>query len=176
MRRPKDQTRSSRSLKSLANLGDAMATAVETAKDIAEMDDSFDPTAPTKASNVLLPSERKPVVVVKKSRKEPGQKASEKPTEAPTAEEAKPATPVAKKAKKAPAPKPEEPKKPLIPEGTDAILKDGEIVGYLAADGAGFYDAYTLEDKRLTFGGDPAKTKANFLTKLRSYRPGQQLS
>jgi hypothetical protein len=92
-----------------------------------------------------------------KTKKRPGSKASQKPTEAPTATKAKAATPVAKKPK-APA--------QAHPEGTEPILIAGQVVGYVKEDTSGkvtLWEAFTLAHKSSNFSTTLDKARARFL-------------
>lgn len=172
MRRPKDQVRA----KAKPNMGDMLTTAVEVAKEIET----------PKAENVILPSERKPAVAVKKSRavrpspkgsaqSATGSKASEKPQEAATAKEAPTATPVAKKPKAQPKAKPEAPEKAPAwqpPVGGVTIFEKPEYtkpIGYTLLMGR-VYEAYTTTGQRLAIGLSREKTEDNFRDKYAANR------
>lgn len=128
-----------------------------------------------KASNVVLPSEttKRPSLTLKKEKiplVRPGSKAPEKPTEAPTAEEAKAATPVAKKTKAAP----KTATAPVwkAPQGSTVIMSKEETpqpIGYVQLTGQ-VYGAFTKEGDRLAIGLTAEKTEANFRGKYAAHQ------
>lgn len=84
-------------------------------------------------------------------------KAPRKPVEGRTATKAKSATPVAKKPKEAPR---------THPEGTEPILIEGQVVGYVKEDSSGkvsLWEAFTLNHKSSNFSTTLAKAQTRFL-------------
>ncbi len=158
-RKPKNAARTADKAKQREALG---AAVLEQSPELQEMIDDLD--AP-KASNAILASEKPKPKGTLSLPKRPGAKASEKPTEAATAKEAKSATPTPKKPKAQPVKAPEPPKwQP--PKGSEEIKRDGQTVGYLVMDDKGLYDAFDVEGKSRAIGSKPEATKANFLKRI----------